>query len=430
MKGEENVVADALSRHPMDSKEELLQENTTHPHETLNNNKLVTDKDIELEQQFPLDPRVIDQYQKKDSYLKQKLRTNDQYHLIEMEDIMLIAKNNKIVVPQALQNALVETYHDLLQHPGRTRMEATIRQVFEFKGLREKVHEYCKTCHQCQLMKKQKLKYGQLPPKEAETVPWKRVNVDVIGPYKVKTPSKELKLQALTMIDPVTGWFEVAPLETLESYETQKKFDSYWLSRYPRPQYVGTDNGSHFSKHFKELLDNYGIKRKRSTEYNPQSNGVVERVHQVLGNALRTFELEERELDPTDPWDEFLTATAYAIRSTHHTTYKASPAQLVYGRDMLLPAQYLADWAQIRKQKQTSINESNRKENAKRLKHKYNRGDRVLLTTPGILAKVKAPRTGPYDVVEIHDNGTVTIEKGHVQQRVNIRRIQPYHTRS
>ena len=27
----------------------------------------------------------------------------------------------------------------------------------------------------------------------------------------------------------------------------------------------------------------------------------------VLGNALRNFELEERELDQTNPWDEFLT---------------------------------------------------------------------------------------------------------------------------
>jgi len=47
----------------------------------------------------------------------------------------------------------------------------------------------------------------------------------------------------------------------------------------------------------------------------------------VLGNALRNFELEEHELDETHPWDEFLTAAAFAIRSTHHTTLQASPAQ-------------------------------------------------------------------------------------------------------
>ena len=40
-----------------------------------------------------------------------------------------------------------------------------------------------------------------------------------------------------------------------------------------------------------------------STSYNLQSNGIIERVHQVLGNALRTYELEEKELDTNDPWD-------------------------------------------------------------------------------------------------------------------------------
>ena len=80
----------------------------------------------------------------------------------------------------------------------------------------------------------------------------------------------------------------------------------------------------------------------------------------VLGNALRNFELEEHELDETHPWDEFLKAAAFAIRSTHHTTLQASTAQLlVFGRDMFLPEQFVADWTRIRLNKQKSINKSN-----------------------------------------------------------------------
>ena len=75
----------------------------------------------------------------------------------------------------------------------------------------------------------------------------------------------------MTMIDPGTGWFKIAPLEENNSYSTQKVFDSYWLSRYSRPKIVGGDNGSHFKKYFKQLVDNYGMNRKTSTEYNPQS---------------------------------------------------------------------------------------------------------------------------------------------------------------
>ena len=150
-------------------------------------------------------------------------------------------------------------------------------------------------------------------------------------------------------------------------------------------------------------------------------------MHQVLGNALRNFEIEKQELDDQNPWDVFLSAAAYAIRSTHHTTFGASPAQLVFKRDMFLPVEYVADWTRIQINRQTEINKSNMRENSSRIPHQYRRGDRVLLSTPGILPKLSSPRTGPYDIVDVHDNGTVTIRKGHVQQRVNIRRVLPYH---
>lgn len=88
---------------------------------------------------------------------------------------------------------------------------------------------------------------------------------------------------------------------------------------------------------FNEMRVNYSMKKKASLAYNPQSNGIIECVHQVLGDMLRTFELEERELNDNDPWSEFVSATGYAIRCTYHTTLEASPAQLVFGRNMLLP---------------------------------------------------------------------------------------------
>ena len=49
-------------------------------------------------------------------------------------------------------------------------------------------------------------------------------------------------------------------------------------------------------------------------DYNPQGNSITERIHQVLGNQLRTFELEERELtEEGQTFEPFLTACADAI---------------------------------------------------------------------------------------------------------------------
>ena len=446
--GVDNVVADTLSRHPTTDPDDdddvdvpigkrlayfitripTMEEDDTTEYSY---NNLVAEEDLLEAGECALSPKVIAKYQKKDKeLLRKRKRRSANYQTVELEDEELIAHNGKVMVPEALQDRLIDQYHSLLNHPGMTRMEATMRHVFDFRGLREKVETFCRTCHICQMTKKQKKKYGHLPPKEAEeAIPWKRVNVDVVGPYTVKTPKGKRTLIAMTMIDPATGWFEIAPLEENDSYSTQKVFDSYWLARYPRPKYCGCDNGSHFKRYFTELIDNYGLIRKPSTEYNPQSNGIIERVHQVLGNALRNFVIENRELDEQNPWDEFLQSAAFAIRSTHHTTLGASPAQLVFNRDMFLPVQFMADWTQIRIKRQKLIHKSNDRENKSRINHAYHQGDRVLLTTPGILPKLSSPRTGPYKVVKVHDNGTVTIEKGHVQQRVNIRRLLPYNRR-
>jgi hypothetical protein len=103
-------------------------------------------------------------------------------------------------------------------------------------------------------------------------------------------------------------------------------FNNLWLTRCPRgPQYIGYDNASEFKAQLKQMCDNYGMKEKPSSSYNAQSNSIVEQVHQVLGNALRTFELEDKELNTNDPWGPFLSAAAWAIHSTVHTTYNATP---------------------------------------------------------------------------------------------------------
>ena len=82
------------------------------------------------------------------------------------------------------------------------------------------------------MSKKQRKKYGKLPPKKAEVTPWKRVNVDLIGPYNItpKNSKKKYEFRAMTMIDPVTGWFEMAPITSPNSDTTQTVLDSYWLA--------------------------------------------------------------------------------------------------------------------------------------------------------------------------------------------------------
>ena len=159
---------------------------------------------------------------------------------------------------------------------------------------------------------------------------------------------------------------------------------------------------------------------------NPQANAIVERVHQTIGNIIRTFELENNYLDEEDPWTGILSATAFAIRTTYHTTLKKSPGQLVFGRDMILNVKHIANWEVIREQKQRLINKNNQRENAKRTPYTYTVGQQVLLKR-GTENKYEAPFKGPYRIIAVNNNGTVQLRIGALTDTHNIRRLMPFH---
>ena len=410
--------------------EEIETEEPGEPLKYDNEHTYVTNIDMR-EEKFPMSPKLIAKKQQKDKQLLSLVKSSPDYTLKQVEGQDLIHYKDKICIPKPLQSRIITWYHEYLVHPGATRLENTLRFPFYWKGMQQQVQAFTKTCHKCQVSKKQRKKYGKLPAKKAEVTPWKRVNVDLVGPYNItpKNSTKTYEFRAMTMIDPVTCWFEMAPIITPNSETTQTVFDSYWLARYPRPKEVGFDNGKEFKWLFKELCANFGLKEKPTTDYNPQSNAILERMHQVVGNCIRTFEVTKEDIlnKGAAAYEPIVTATAYAIRSTYHTTLQATPGQLVFGRDMILPIQFKADWALITQRKQAEINRSNAKENKTRLAHQYQVNDKVLLTKPGLVRKLDAPRTGPYKVTAVHDNGTVEIQKSPlVTQRVNIRRLTPY----
>ncbi len=109
---------------------------------------------------------------------------------------------------------------------------------------------------------------------------------------------------ALTMINPVTSWFKILEisLDGKESSKIEDIFDKNsdciaqsvnktWLSRYPQCCYLIYNNGSEFKLNFKYLCEYYGVKRKPTTVKNPQANAILEPIHQVLAQMLRTVEL-------------------------------------------------------------------------------------------------------------------------------------------
>jgi transposase InsO family protein len=449
IKGENNIVADALSRMEQDSEAEdsielgPLGSEIAHCMTTLTRDEsieLPTNADLlgmatcfagpnEVAfERFPMRPALISEEQKKDKIIQKNFHSHTkEFKTRRVEDSDLLTYQGKIVIPSSLQGRIIEWYHKYLAHPGETRMEATLRGLYTWPNMRAQIQYHVRKCRQCQLGKGTTKKYGHLPAKDIEkSEPWNRVNVDLIGPWSVKTPKGVRTLRALTIIDPATGWFEMKEIESPDSSSTAAAIDDVWFSRYPRPQIIGYDGGSEFKHVFAQTIANYGLVAKTTTAYNPQANGIIERVHQVVTDALRTFELEEQNLDEKDPWTPFLQAACFAIRSTYHTTLGATPAQLVFGRDMILPLQFKANWAAIHERRSQQILRDNKRENDKRIPHEYKVGDKVTKARPGIQPKLRQKRDGPFEVIAVYNNGTLRIRQGAVTERVNIRRLMPY----
>jgi hypothetical protein len=157
--------------------------------------------------------------------------------------------------------------------------------------MRDQITNDVLTCAICQTQKKQSKKYGLLPEKEAEAMPWDRLCINLISPYNIKSNVKGVKippLKCVTMINPATGWFKI------------KQYDD-----------------------------------KKSGVSNFKTNLTMTRM--------------------SDPWGGILAAIAFVLRFTYHMTLQGMPGQLILGRDMVLNVQHLTDWTAIKACKQQII---------------------------------------------------------------------------
>ena len=109
------------------------------------------------------------------------------------------------------------------------------------------------------------------------------------------------------------------------------------------------------------LEDEYGIVRQAITTRNPQANSMVERAHQTLHQMIRVHDFQNSPIGVEDPFSGILTACAFVMHSTVHTTNCATPTHLVFGRDAITNTLFKADWQYIADRKRHQILHNNTK---------------------------------------------------------------------
>ncbi len=77
------------------------------------------------------------------------------------------------------------------------------------------------------------------------------------------------------------------------------------------------NNGSEFKLHFRDLCKTNDVKHKPTSIKNPQANAILEHIHAVFTNMLRTAKLDMAEPVNASDIDIFLADAAWAIQYTH-----------------------------------------------------------------------------------------------------------------
>ena len=124
--------------------------------------------------------------------------------------------------------------------------------------------------------------------------------------------------------------------------------------------------------------------------------------------------ISNRVFDYIDPWGEILSSVAWAVRALHHSNLNKTPAQLVFGRDMIINLSTVVDWKTLTMRKKAQVDQDNQQENTKRIKYDYAVGNQAYVRIQGIKHKPDNTKKGPYSITQVFTNGTVRIQQGSI----------------
>jgi len=157
------------------------------------------------------------------------------------------------------------------------------------------------------------------------------VHVDLVGPLPMSGGHSHI----FTMIDRSTRWVEAAPMSSTTAHACAQALFNHWIARFGVPDIITSDRGAQFTSSLWEAMCRLlNIQRAPTTAFHPQANGMVERVHRRIKDALRAR-------CASADWATHLPWVMLALHSSPHEDTGSSPAEAVMGSQLVLPGQFL-----------------------------------------------------------------------------------------
>lgn len=324
-------------------------------------------------------------------------------------------------------------------HPGMSRMYDRLKALYWWKGMRQDIENYVKNCKSCQINKP--LRQTNRAPmiiSSTATRPNEKLYLDLVGPLSETRDSKYKFI--LTFQDDLTKYSQAYPMHTCSAQETAQRLVHY-ISHMSIPKYIQTDQGTNFcSEVFKQLERLFGIKHVYSSPYHAQALGALERSHSTLKEYLRSY-VEEN----SNTWDLYLDTAMLAYNSNVHSTTGFTPYELLLGHKPYNPKSVeslehntYTEYVRALKHRlfysrqkafqniQVSKERSKRYYDTHTRPVSYNTNDWVYLRCHHKQNKALSPVwKGPYKIINVDGNHTVTLQIGKRYVRHHYDEIKP-----
>ena len=240
----------------------------------------------------------------------------------------------KIVMPEKLRKDAIRDVHDgpLGAHLGQRKTLAKLKGRFYWCGMTADVRSFIRMCNLCARRKTPGRKRRAPLQQSRVGAPMERIALDLMGPL----PKTDAGNQWILVVgDYHTKWVEAYALPDARAETVAKKLVEEFVCRFGIPLEIHSDQGSNFESHlFAEMCTLLGVRKTRTTPYNPKSDGMIERFNRTLLSMIAIM-VEEDKTQRT--WDEHLQYATSAYRSTPHETTGETPNMMMLGRESRLP---------------------------------------------------------------------------------------------
>jgi transposase InsO family protein len=210
-----------------------------------------------------------------------------------------------------------------LGHQGRDRTLSLFRERFFWPGMTADIADWVKNCNRCICRKTPERRAAPLV-NISSTAPMEFVCID----YLSLEASKGHFENILVITDHFSKYAQAVPTKNQTARTTARALYNNFFIHYGFPAKLHSDKAQNFeSKVIKELCRIAGVRKTRTTPYNPRGNGQCERFNRTLLDMMGTLGSDKKK-----DWKSAVPTLCHAYNSTKHESTGFSPFFLMYGR--------------------------------------------------------------------------------------------------